>query len=86
MDETLCEEVCFTEIEVANATPIQAVIDKVNELHKSNFIVIYTARRDFLLEETKRWLERYGVKYHAISNIKIPLDVYIDTGAINPLL
>lgn len=78
VDRTLCEEVCFNNNQVKKATPIKKNIEKVNYLHDKNFIVIYTARRTHLIEDTIEWLRENGVKYHAISNVKIPGKYYID--------
>lgn len=82
-DETLCEEVCFTPEEARKATPRKEFIEKINKLNESNFIVIYTARRDFLIPESLEWLRKNGVKHHAFSNNKIPLDILIDNGALH---
>ena len=82
-DETLCEEVCYTPEEVLKATPRREFIEKVNKLYDQNFIVIYTARRHKLIPASLDWLDRNGVKYHAISNKKIPLFVYIDDKALH---
>ena len=82
-DETLCEECCFTVDDVRNATPRKDFIKKCNELYDHNFIIIYTARRDHLIAESLEWLRRNGVKYHAFSNIKVPLDCYIDDKALH---
>jgi len=77
IDETLCKEVCYTPEQCLKATPIQKTIDKVNNL--KGLIIIYTARKDFLIESTIKWLKRVGVEYHAISNKKIPADYYVDS-------
>jgi uncharacterized HAD superfamily protein len=42
-------------------------------------VIIYTARRDELISPTLIWLKKHNVPYHAISNIKMPADVYYDT-------
>ena len=78
VDGTLTNESCFTVEEVLNATPRLDVIEKVNKLYTWNFIVIYTARREDLANATKEWLNKHGVKYHAYSDKKIPLDDLID--------
>ncbi len=77
-DGTLTKETCFTIEEVLKAEPRLDIIEKVNHLYDHNFIIIYTARRDNLTEATKSWLRENGVKYHAYSNFKIPLDDLID--------
>ncbi len=81
-DGTLTKSVCFTPEECENAEPRQDVIDKVNSLG-CVWVIIYTARRDELIPATIRWLRKHNVRYHAISNIKIPSCVgYIDDNAI----
>ena len=84
MDGTLCEEICFTVEKCLTATPKKAVIEKVNKLYEENFITIYTARRDQLIEATLTWLRANGVRFHTISNQKIPADYYIDDRAMRP--
>ena len=60
------------------------MIEFVNRLYKDNFIIIYTARQDFLMEPTLEWLRTNGVKFHAIANGKPPLDLLIDDTAFWP--
>ena len=79
IDETLCKEVCWTPADVRKATPVKKTIKKVNALYEDNFIVIYTARRDRLMSDTYTWLKDNGVRFHAVSNVKIPLDILLDT-------
>ena len=81
MDGTLCEGTAWTEADVPLMKPRDEVIAKVNALYDHNFIVIYTARRDFLIHQTLHWLDKHGVKYHAFSNKKIPANKYIDDHA-----
>ncbi len=53
---------------------------KVNALYdnQANFIVINTARPEYLREETKKELKELGIKYHALNMEKIRADIYID--------
>ena len=76
-DQTLTKEVCWTPEQCLNAEPRQDVIDRVNSL-KNVWIVVWTARTDELIPATIKWLRKHNVKYHAISNQKIPGDYYID--------
>ena len=85
VDETLCKEVCWTIEQVRTATPQTKVIKKVNALYEDNFIIIYTARRDSLMSATLVWLRDHGVRFHAVSNHKIPLNVMLDTTLRNRL-
>jgi len=78
MDGTLTNEIAFSIEEVKACTPREDIISKVNELVLQNFIVIYTARRDELIPATLEWLRRNNVRYHAISNIKVPAQIYLD--------
>jgi len=64
--------------------PNKEMINTINELHKSNFIVIHTARRHELYELTIKWLNKHGVNYHSISMGKMAADVYIDDKSVNP--
>jgi uncharacterized HAD superfamily protein len=84
MDGVLCTGDCYDEVSVVNALPRIPIIDKINELSKTNFIVIWTARRDHLIPATLKWLRMNGVTFHAISNNKTPCDTYIDDRAMRP--
>lgn len=84
LDGTLCQRSCWTIEEARNAIPRLDVIDKVNKIGLLNFIVIFTARRDELIPVSLEWLRKNNVRFHAISNIKMPADKYIDDLAINP--
>ena len=81
VDGFLCEGEYWGEGE---PTPIQENIDLVNDLSKSNFIVIHTARRHSMYEKTIRWLNKYGVDFHSIRMDKMPADVYLDDKSFNP--
>ena len=78
MDETLCHEVCWTPEQCVKARPNKKMVKLINRLYDLNFIVIYTARRDYLMEATIKFLRDNSIKFHAISNNKIPLGAYID--------
>lgn len=84
LDGTLCTGVSWTPKGCREAKPVQRVVDAVNKLHLSNFIVIYTARRDGLIPASLEWLRRNGIHFHAFSNIKCAADVYIDDRAVHP--
>jgi len=55
-------------------------VEKVNALYESpsNLIVIHTARSEAIREETVKYLEAIGLKYHALVMGKLRADVYID--------
>lgn len=82
IDGTLTNEVCFHHEECVNATPNQKMIDWVNDKYKTDFIIIYTARRNDLYQPTIDWLAKYGVKYHATQFQKTP-GVIVDLDSIN---
>jgi hypothetical protein len=81
-DNTLTNEICYTPEECLKATPKDSVIEKIAKLYNYNFVIIYTARRDNLIPSTLEWLRRNNIRYHALSNLKIPSDYYIDDLAI----
>lgn len=94
IDETLCNVV---NRDFANATPIQEVIDKVNECHDKGYeIIISTARgqnscntpeemRKKYESVTKQWLEKAGIKYDRLEiGYKLNADYYVDDKAIRP--
>jgi len=85
IDNTLTNETCWTNDDCIMATPNQEVIDKVNELYKTNCIIIYTARVPELRTVTEFWLKLYGVKYHALRMDKMPCNVLLDDKTVNNL-
>lgn len=86
LDNTLCIGKHWeTTEQVLKAKPIQEMIDFVNNLAKDDFIVIYTSRQNWLMTATFDWLDKYGVKYHAVMNKKCPLELMIDDINWRPL-
>ena len=59
MDGTLCEGQHWdTTEQCLNAKPIQKMIDSVNQLYRNDFIIIYTARQNWLMSTTfETWSE-----------------------------
>lgn len=55
-----------------------------NKYYKNDFVIIYTARQNWLMAATFEWLDKHGVKYHAVMNKKCPLDLLIDDTARFP--
>lgn len=84
IDGTLCKETCYTPEECLKATPIKEMVDKVNKVYLQGLVIIYTARREHLIPSTIKWLRKNEIDYHAISNHKIPGDLYIDNKAFKP--
>jgi hypothetical protein len=84
LDNTLCVGKSWRrgmESEALNAEPITKMINKVNKLYESDFIIIYTARQNWLMSATFEWLDRNNVKYHAVMNKKCPVDILFDDTA-----
>ena len=84
LDGTLCKEICFTAEEVSKATPVKKIVDKVNEWHLHNSIIIWTARRNELLTATAKWLDKHNIQFDAISNHKLAADIYVDDKMVHP--
>ena len=85
LDNTLCVGKHWnTPEEAFEAKPIPEMIGFVNNLWKEEFIIIYTARQNFLMGATFEWLDKHNVKYHAVSNRKTPFDKVIDDTNWNP--
>jgi uncharacterized HAD superfamily protein len=84
VDGTLTMGVAWTPEECLIATPNIKFINWVNEKSKENFIVIWTSRRDHLIPATMQWLRKNGVMFHAISNLKMPADCYLEDKAKRP--
>ena len=83
LDNTLSIGSAWTCDECETLEPRQDAIDKINELYEHNFIVIHTARRHGLYGSTIKWLERNGVRYHALRFEKMPCDIIFDLDAVN---
>ena len=83
LDGLLCSGDSFTPEDCLKAKPNEYNIGLVNKLQMTNFVVVYTARRDELIPKTLEWLRRNNVRYQAISNIKTPFDYYWDDRSID---
>jgi len=67
IDGTLIKYRKFTEINEIPPTPIQSVIDKVNNEYDNGAHIVITTTRPAELELfTKQELEKIGVKYHQL--------------------
>jgi len=85
LDNTLCVGKHWrTPEECLKAVPLKKRIKLVNLLYKDNFVVIYTARQNFLMTATFDWLDKNKVRYHAVSNRKTPFELLIDDTAFWP--
>jgi uncharacterized HAD superfamily protein len=82
IDGTLCKGVCWDDDSILKAEPVKEMIDKVNELHERNFIVIHTARRHERYLATVKWLAKHDVRYHSLRFEKCPGDFIVDADAI----
>lgn len=86
IDGTICSTDESHNYELAK--PFQDVIEKINELYKNNYIVLFTARggsskidwHDLTVHQLKKW----GVNYHELIDKNKPsYDIFIDDKAIN---
>lgn len=84
VDGTLTKETCYTADECLNATPNKDMIEWSNKQYEYHFIIIYTARRHALYHPTMDWLNKHGVKYHAVQFEKTPGKI-VDLDAINKI-
>lgn len=82
-DGVLSKGECWTPEECLKAEPIQKNIDKVNKLSRGNFIVVWTARTDNLIEASIRWLREHNVQFDAISNKKPGASYYVDDKSVS---
>ena len=81
LDKTLCLGENFTEEDCIKAEPIWKMIEVVNnELYRKRecFIIIYTARKEFLRNATEFWLKKYSIRYHILVCEKLWAQYYID--------
>lgn len=83
IDGVICKEIGDNTFEnVRNAVLIQDAKEAVNGLYNSgNTVVLYTARRWNLFEDTKKWLDDNGVLYHTLLCGKPASNVWIDDRA-----
>lgn len=81
LDGVLCNGEAWHEGE-CDIEPNKNIIELVNKLAFSHFVIIHTARRRELMVETYNWLEKHNVRYHAIHFEKMPADIYLDDKAI----
>lgn len=64
--------------------PRDEMIELVNDLYKQNHtIIIYTARREEVREETEYFLDKWDVMYHSLDMEKPGYDLLIDDRAIS---
>lgn len=87
LDGTLTKDDCWTSYECLVAEARTDIIKKVRGLYyERNTIIIYTARPEYMRNETEYWLRKNKVKYHAIvmGNNKMGADIYVDDRAIRP--
>lgn len=88
IDGTLTDAVCFTPDQCRAARVGKVgfeVIRRIEQERRNHLIVIYTARKDHLIQATISWLRKNNIPFDAISNNKMPADIYIDDRSENPL-
>lgn len=67
IDGTLVVYRKFSELETATLTPVQDVIDTINQYYDEGAIIVITSARPQTFELfTKQELEKIGVKYHQL--------------------
>lgn len=66
-----------------NSIPIKHRIEKVNELFKTNYIIIYTGRNNGLRKLTEEQLNSWNVRYNELVMGKPPADIYLDSDSSN---
>jgi len=65
--------------------PNEEMIQLTNDLyHRGHTIIIYTARLEDVRRETRYFLDKWGVKYHALEMEKLGYAALIDDRAIHP--
>jgi uncharacterized HAD superfamily protein len=86
LDNTLCDgEHWISAEDCLHAKPRLDMIKYINETYYPNdFVIIYTARQNWLMTATFEWLDKNNVRYHAVMNKKCPLDLLIDDTAEFP--
>lgn len=63
--------------------PNREMIELVNDLYKQKHaIIIYTARREEVREETKYFLDKWNVMYHSLKMQKPGFTLLIDDKAV----
>jgi len=71
-------------VDSLNEEPDWNMIEVVNGLYKMNHtIIIYTARRKEVREETEYFLNKWGVMHHALRMEKPGFDLLIDDRAMS---
>lgn len=89
IDGFISNRLDYTSWDFMSFEPIPEMIEKVNELHKKGYTVIYnTSRPDKFYAETKAWLIRHGCLFSALNMGKPRADYYLDdrNADINDLL
>ena len=67
------------------AEPDLEMIKLVNKYFNKGYIVyLFTSRSDLHERVTKKWLDKYKVKYHYFIMNKVYYDIFVDDKAIRP--
>lgn len=85
LDGTLCSGEAWTCEQCLTVEP-KDTISIVNKMYTSGgHIIIYTARPEAFRNETEYWLNKNGVRFHALvmNTRKMPCDLYIDDKCLN---
>lgn len=95
LDGTLTKKGYFNDIyhinyktlgnQYSKAKPDKEMIKIINDYHKKGYIIyIFTSRSDLHERITKKWLDKYKVKYHYIIMNKPFYNLIIDDKAVRP--
>jgi hypothetical protein len=67
IDGTLIEQVRFEDLDANVVTVLPGVVEKMNEWYEAgHYIVLTTARPDYLRLITKLQMEKAGIRYHQL--------------------
>lgn len=65
--------------------PDKEMIEWINQRYfAGDTVLIWTARDEGKRAQTERWLQEWGVRYHALVMDKVSADVYVDDKAARP--
>lgn len=85
IDNTLTLDTAWSEEECLHCKPNQPLINWINKKYmECCTIIIYSARREDLIEATKYWLKKNKVYYHALRLNKTPCTIMIDDKCYRP--
>lgn len=82
IDGTICSQ--EKPEDYSEAKPIWSRIHQINKLYKKGNVIYFETSRHMIHESiTKKWLKKYGVKYHHVFFGKPVADVYVDEKGVS---